>query len=223
CRLAIITMQAMPNASCIHRKPDDGAMTARASVAISVPSCASSNRAMQPVRGRRYPPTPRRRSESTARWLTFPEPSHIGQSSQVFSRKWQAGKASATVGPRCPGQTERASLWCCPSSDTQGHRDMQGCRTPAATAITRRIAAGLLLIALALSNARAADDKPPAIPAEPPAHVETRHTITLNSHSLDYRAIAETISLTDQKGRPNASVYTIAYLAEPSAGPARAA
>ena len=98
---------------------------------------------------------------------------------------------------------------------------MQGYRARAVTAITRRIAAGLLLIALAVPSARAADDKPPAAPAEPPAHVETRHTITLNGHSLDYRAIAETIGLTDQKGEPSASVYTIAYLAEPSAGQRR--
>ncbi len=98
---------------------------------------------------------------------------------------------------------------------------MQGCRTRAASGIARRIAVGLLLIALAVPAARAAEDKPPSAPAEPPALVETRHTMTLGGHPLDYRAIAETIGLTDQKGEPSASVYTIAYLAEPAAGQRR--
>jgi carboxypeptidase C (cathepsin A) len=99
---------------------------------------------------------------------------------------------------------------------------MDDCRTRAApSGLVRATAAGLLLILLALPGARAADDKPPAAPAEPPALVETRHTMTLGGHPLDYRAIAETIGLTDQKGEPSASVYTIAYLAEPAAGQRR--
>src|SRR5436309_9415298 len=97
---------------------------------------------------------------------------------------------------------------------------MQGCRTPAASRIASRIAIGLVLSALASLMARAADDKAPT-PAEPPAYVETRHTITLGSRPLDYRAVAETIGLTDPKGEPTASVYTIAYLAESVAGQQR--
>ena len=49
-----------------------------------------------------------------------------------------------------------------------------------------------------------ADDKPAAVPGEPPALVETKHNITLAGHSFDYRAIAETIGLTDGKGEPTA-------------------
>src|SRR5207244_6084119 len=60
---------------------------------------------------------------------------------------------------------------------------------------------------------------PPA--GEPPALVETQHSITLGGHSLNYRAIAETIGLTDQKGEPTASVFTVAYLAESAAAERR--
>ena len=91
----------------------------------------------------------------------------------------------------------------------------------AARLITASAAIGLLLLALVGPAARAADDKPPPTPADPPAYVETRHTITLSSHPLDYRAVAETIGLTDPKGEPTASVYTIAYLAESVAGQQR--
>jgi carboxypeptidase C (cathepsin A) len=99
---------------------------------------------------------------------------------------------------------------------------MDACRTRVApSASARATAASLLLILLALPGARAADDKPPGAPADPPAYVETRHTMTVGGHPLEYRAIAETIGLTDQKGEPSASVYTIAYLAEPAAGQRR--
>jgi len=66
-----------------------------------------------------------------------------------------------------------------------------------------------------------ADDKPAAAVPELPARVETRHTINLTGHSLDYRAVAETIGLTDRKGEPTASVYTVSYLAAPPAGQQR--
>jgi carboxypeptidase C (cathepsin A) len=91
----------------------------------------------------------------------------------------------------------------------------------AARSITASAAIGLLLLTLAGPAAHAADEKPPPTPAEPPAYVETRHTITLSGRSLDYRAVAETIGLTDAKGEPTASVYTIAYLAESVAGQQR--
>src|SRR5260370_19697874 len=72
------------------------------------------------------------------------------------------------------------------------------------------VGAALLLIALAPGPA-GADDKPAA--AEPPARVETRHTIALAGHPVDYRAIAATIGLTDTKGEPTASIYTVSYIA----------
>jgi carboxypeptidase C (cathepsin A) len=66
------------------------------------------------------------------------------------------------------------------------------------------------------------DAKPQAAPAPAtPEHVETRHTIQLGPRSLDYRAIAETIALTDAKGAQTASVFTISYLTEPKPGQAR--
>jgi carboxypeptidase C (cathepsin A) len=66
---------------------------------------------------------------------------------------------------------------------------------------------------------------PPEPPAKPdpalPAHVETRHTIQLGQRGLDYRAVSETIALHDSKGNETASVFTIAYLADPKPGQAR--
>ena len=76
------------------------------------------------------------------------------------------------------------------------------------------LAAGVALIA-------AADDKPAPAGNEPPARVETQHTLNIAGKKLDYRAIAETIGLTDQKGEPSASVYTVSYLAAPQAGQRR--
>jgi carboxypeptidase C (cathepsin A) len=74
---------------------------------------------------------------------------------------------------------------------------------------------------IAASAAWGADDKPAAAGPELPARVETRHTINLAGHSLDYRAVAETIGLTDRKGEAIASVYTVSYLADPPAGQQR--
>jgi carboxypeptidase C (cathepsin A) len=88
----------------------------------------------------------------------------------------------------------------------------------------RRCIVGLgcgLLAAGWLAVSAFADDKPASAAAEPPANVETRHNITLGGHSFDYRAIAETIGLTDPKGEPTASVFTVAYLAEAAAGERR--
>jgi len=45
--------------------------------------------------------------------------------------------------------------------------------------------------------------------------------MTLAGRPLDYRAIAETIGLTDIKGEPTASIYTVSYLADAPAGQRR--
>jgi carboxypeptidase C (cathepsin A) len=70
-----------------------------------------------------------------------------------------------------------------------------------------------------------AEDKPAVSAPELPARVETRHTINLPGnlpgHPLDYRAVAETIGLTDRKGEASASVYTVSYLADAAAGQKR--
>lgn len=80
--------------------------------------------------------------------------------------------------------------------------------------MTRMLGAVLLILA-ATGTAAGADDKSSAsTPPKLPEHTETRHTIRLGEHSLDYRAVAETIGLSDAKGMPTASIYTIAYLAE---------
>src|SRR5436309_4536656 len=84
--------------------------------------------------------------------------------------------------------------------------------------VRKSLGAAFLLLALGGLPA-GAQDKPG--PAEPPARAETRHTITLAGRALDYRAIAETIGLTDTTGEPTASIYTVSYLAEAPAGQRR--
>ena len=84
-----------------------------------------------------------------------------------------------------------------------------------------RVFAGAALLLAATAAGPAGADEKPAAGAELPARTETRHTITFAEHPLDYRAIAETIGLTDQKGEPTASIYTVAYLADAPAGQKR--
>src|SRR5215471_6220896 len=85
----------------------------------------------------------------------------------------------------------------------------------------------LLVVALffaGMAPAVADDAKPPnreSAPPTPPAHVETRHTIQLGQRSLDYRAVAETIQLSNAKGEKTASVFTIAYLTDAKPGQIR--
>ncbi|MBV9828919.1 MAG: hypothetical protein JO001_25120 [Alphaproteobacteria bacterium] len=66
-----------------------------------------------------------------------------------------------------------------------------------------------------------ADDKTDASGMQLPAHVETHRTVQLAGKPVDYDAIAETIGLTDQKGEPTASIFTISYLAKSSGGAPR--
>lgn len=89
----------------------------------------------------------------------------------------------------------------------------------------------LLVVALLFAGAApvVADDAkppsreagPPSIAPTPPAHVETRHTIQLGQRSIDYRAVAETIALSNAKGEKTASVFTISYLVDAKPGQTR--
>jgi carboxypeptidase C (cathepsin A) len=72
----------------------------------------------------------------------------------------------------------------------------------------------LILVAVAAGAA----DKPDPSAQELPDRVETRHTLSLAGRPIEYRAIAETTGLTDQKGEATASVYTVSYLADAPAG-----
>jgi carboxypeptidase C (cathepsin A) len=101
------------------------------------------------------------------------------------------------------------------------------------------VLAGLLTVALPASSAqtdgkpneakpagtKSGDGKQQASPASDapsaPQHVETNHSIQLGQRNLDYRAIAETIALHDEKGAKTASVFTIAYVAAPQPGQVR--
>jgi carboxypeptidase C (cathepsin A) len=87
-------------------------------------------------------------------------------------------------------------------------------------------AAAILLLAAAAATAQDApkpthETAAPKAAPELPAHVETRHTIQLGQRSLDYRAVSETIALTDAKGDKTASIFTISYLAETQPGQTR--
>src|SRR5438105_5443609 len=54
--------------------------------------------------------------------------------------------------------------------------------------------------------------------SELPARVATHHAIGLGDRRLEYDAIAETLPLTDAKGTPTATVFTIAYLTAAAPG-----
>jgi carboxypeptidase C (cathepsin A) len=86
---------------------------------------------------------------------------------------------------------------------------------------TGRGFAGALLFLLLASVPAGAQEKPHAPAPDLPERVETRHTVTAAGRQLDYRAVAETIGLTDQKGEPSASIFTVSYLADAPAGQAR--
>jgi carboxypeptidase C (cathepsin A) len=86
----------------------------------------------------------------------------------------------------------------------------------------------VVALALGVAAAAAQDDQkpardapPPHVASELPAHVETHHTIQLGQRSLDYRAISETIVLSDAKGDKTAAIFTTAYLVDPKPGQAR--
>lgn len=66
-----------------------------------------------------------------------------------------------------------------------------------------------------------ADEAPPGATNALPAHSEVRHSVTIAGRPLDYRAVAETIDLTDRKGEPTASIYTVSYIADAAAGSPR--
>ena len=89
------------------------------------------------------------------------------------------------------------------------------------------VVAAVLLLAMP-ARAAESDPKPPSSSTPPsaeaarlPPAVETKHTISLGSRSLDYRAIAEPIALTDAKGARTASIFTVTYLVEPKQGQPR--
>ncbi|HEV8678897.1 MAG TPA: alpha/beta hydrolase [Stellaceae bacterium] len=86
---------------------------------------------------------------------------------------------------------------------------------------TSAIAGAAFCLMSIVVPAAGADEKPTRSASELPARVETHHTVDLADRPLDYRAVAETIGLTDQKGNPTASVYTVSYLADAPAGKQR--
>jgi carboxypeptidase C (cathepsin A) len=98
--------------------------------------------------------------------------------------------------------------------------------SPLARCGRRLLAGAAFALSMVVALNAGADDKPAASAYDLPARVETRHTINLPAnlpanlpgHPLDYRAVAETIDLTNQKGEASASVYTVSYMAEPPAG-----
>ena len=92
--------------------------------------------------------------------------------------------------------------------------------------VPRRDASAFLIamLCLAVLGARpvfAADDAPPTATNALPSHSEAKHSITIGGRTLDYRGVAETIDLTDRKGEPTASVYTVSYIADAPADASR--
>ena len=88
------------------------------------------------------------------------------------------------------------------------------------------LVAGVVLVLTTALRAAADDNKPAREAAAPhplelPAHVETHHTVQLGQRGLDYRAISETVALTDAKGDKTASIFTTAYIADAKPGQTR--
>ena len=82
-----------------------------------------------------------------------------------------------------------------------------------------KLAAVLGLVLILVSGAAVrAEDKPEAVL---PARVATHHAITLGGRRFDYDAIAETFALTDRKGKPTATIFTVSYLTAPPPGTTR--
>lgn len=85
---------------------------------------------------------------------------------------------------------------------------------------------GLMSTAMAAPDEAKTSAAPSREPASDPslalpAYIETHHTIQLGQKGLDYKAIAETIPLTNAKGEKTASIFTIAYIADGKPGQAR--
>ena len=120
-----------------------------------------------------------------------------------------ADDRTSACGSRWPGRHRKG-----------GHRD--GTALRCGTGLVAGVAFGLMtLVTLAVGAPLRADDKPAPSTSELPARVETRHTLNLPGRPLEYRAVAETIGLTDRKGEASASVYTVSYLADAPAGQQR--
>ena len=80
------------------------------------------------------------------------------------------------------------------------------------------LTAALLCLSVLAAPAVRGDDNLQRSALDLPARAETAHAVETASGRLDYRAVAETIDLTDQKGAPSASIFTVSYVAEPEAG-----
>jgi carboxypeptidase C (cathepsin A) len=79
-------------------------------------------------------------------------------------------------------------------------------------------AAALLCLAMLAAPAVRGEGKPAGPGLELPARIETRGAIDAAAGPLAYRAVAEINGLTNQKGEPSASIFTVSYFVEPSPG-----
>ncbi|HZM69180.1 MAG TPA: hypothetical protein VFB95_02300 [Candidatus Cryosericum sp.] len=79
----------------------------------------------------------------------------------------------------------------------------------------KRPAAAIILLVLALLHGRPARSEPPAAAkAEPPAakSFTTRHEVVVGKAKLAYRVMAEETYLRDREGKPEASIFSTAYV-----------
>jgi carboxypeptidase C (cathepsin A) len=83
--------------------------------------------------------------------------------------------------------------------------------------MARVAATAILLLAFLGASAAYGDGKPEAML---PARAATHHVIGIGDRRLEYDAVAETLPLTDRKGEPTASIFTVSYLlSSAGAGP----
>jgi carboxypeptidase C (cathepsin A) len=92
-------------------------------------------------------------------------------------------------------------------------RELRSSRTPA----MRRITLSIALLVTTLVRAQSPESKPADPFAE--AQVETQHTLSIGGHAHAYTATAGTIQLKEEDGKGRASLFYIAYVAEPKGEP----
>src|ERR1700731_4922295 len=175
CRLAIITMQTMPKASCSQRNNEGRAAAAPASTGM----CFSLQAFLTAVLHHRFRRPPRI-------GVGLPRAMNLKQ------RLYRLISSNFRMAVYVNGSIINNERLTQNSNFRLTKRDVTA------------LACGWLAVG-SLAGAALADDRPAPSAGEPPAIVETGHSITLGGHSVDYRAIAETIGLTDQKGEPSAS------------------
>jgi carboxypeptidase C (cathepsin A) len=100
-------------------------------------------------------------------------------------------------------------------ADENGHRTDESATpaAPSAGASAPSSAQAHAALAASAPLPASAPESAAFAPVPPERSIETKHTLRLDGHRLDYRATAGNLLLRDEKGEPIASVFYVAYTA----------